>query len=161
MILKVVLSLLFLFNLAYSNTIEVMQLDKRINILEHKMKNVERQMIFMNENLKRIDHNFEKMILIINDNQYDVDSRTREVKTKNIVRIDDKVMDEKSVYQVLNDTYLYGDSEGKTIIQNMYIGELVDIESCFDCQGDNCLCKVRNQKAYIKLNNLNKNGALK
>jgi hypothetical protein len=112
-------------------------------------------MVFLNENLKRIDHNFEKIIYILNDQQYDKDSRIKEVKEKNIVRLNDKTKNEKSVYEISYDTYLYGDHEGKTIIDKLYIGEIIDIEHCPKCEtDDNCLCKIRNKEAFIKINTL-------
>lgn len=153
--IKIILSF-FIFNLSlFAGTIEEINLDKRTNLLENKVRNLERQMIFLNENLKRIDHNFEKIIYLMNDNMYDRESRVKEVRDKNIVKMNGKIKEEKSVYEVVYDTYLYGDYEGKTIIENIFIGEIIDVEECPPCEKDsNCLCKVRNKNAYIKVNSL-------
>lgn len=141
----------------FSGTLEEINLDKRLNIVENKVLELEKKMVFINENLKRIDKNFQILTQIINnETKYDHESRVKPVKDKHLIKINGNLSEENSIYELNEDTYLYSDKFGQNIIGKIYVGEIVDLENCPCNLTEHCLCKIRNRNVFINVDKLKK-----
>lgn len=153
--MKIIFILILSLFILNATTFDIIKMDKRLTVLENKVNNLENYTILMNENLKRIDFNFQKIVSILDSFQYKTDLRIKKVQIKTIANKSTDLIKDKTIFKVLNDTYLYKDFKGKIKLNKLYKGELIEISNCVDCEDNlECLCKVKNKKAYIKKKNL-------
>jgi len=154
MLNKNIFFILIFFNISLlaTSNLDLIELNKKINLLEKQVYNLETHTILMNENLKTIDYNFQQIILMLNDLKYDTTYRKRKIKLKHQHK-----SAPKNIYKIIEDTYLYQDLKGTNKLFKLYSGELIEIDKCINCdENKNCFCKLKNQNKYIKFNKLKK-----